>query len=516
MNNLIINKEGNFKDEIISSVPVGNNNFIIENNDNIDLRRDEISNIKPMLSGSSNTINIPDGRKVKVRPSFTKKVPTNTFSMIANSKKNRDDDSDNETGDNSYTSNGSYQSDTDIILSNNQNDLNDSDQNDEDSVADDYSSIESNINIKKTKTNDTFRNNNNTYSKNNLDEDEEDDDDNNFSDNGENSTVVSKKQKTYEEIQQEKQKLLFNLERLQKQGFPPSKRYSMASSHEDMQFEYDRLKKQRDVEKSIKFSRKILMAAVSGIEFLNNRFDPFDVRLDGWSENVMENVNDYDEVFEELHDKYSDSVKMAPELKLLAMVAGSGFMFHLTNSLFKSAAPKLGDILKQNPDIMKNISEAAARNMGNTINKEFGEDDFLGNMMKEGIQMKMNPQGPSRGPSTAGPSMAGPSMAGPSMAGPSIAGPQRPPSMDPFSAMMGNRNQPTNNQPKMTGPVGIDELLSELNSGSNNNRMNSNARDTRDARDARDDASVSSAGSVTIKSSAKRKNGRKGIQLDIN
>ena len=45
----------------------------------------------------------------------------------------------------------------------------------------------------------------------------------------------------------------------------------MASSFEDMQFEYDRLKKQRDVEKSIKFSRKMLMAFTSGIEFLNNR-----------------------------------------------------------------------------------------------------------------------------------------------------------------------------------------------------------------------------------------------------
>jgi hypothetical protein len=85
--------------------------------------------------------------------------------------------------------------------------------------------------------------------------------------------------------------------------------------------------------------------------------------------------------------------------------------------------------------------------------------------------------------------------------------------MDPFSAMMGNRSPPPpSNQPKMTGPVGIVELLSELNSGYNNNsRMNSN-----NTRDTRDDASVSSAGSVTIKSSAKRKNGRKGIQLDIN
>ena len=34
------------------------------------------------------------------------------------------------------------------------------------------------------------------------------------------------------------------------------------------------------------------------LEFLNNKFDPFDVNLDGWSERVMENINDYDEVYD--------------------------------------------------------------------------------------------------------------------------------------------------------------------------------------------------------------------------
>ena len=86
------------------------------------------------------------------------------------------------------------------------------------------------------------------YSQQSSYDDDEDDDE---------STVEPKKQKSYEEIQREKQQLLFNLERLQKQGYPPSKKYTMASSYEDMQFEHERLKKQRDVEKSIKFSRKI-------------------------------------------------------------------------------------------------------------------------------------------------------------------------------------------------------------------------------------------------------------------
>ena len=194
-------------------------------------------------------------------------------------------------------------------------------------------------------------------------------------------------EKSYEEIQQEKQELLFKLDRLDKAGYKCSRKYTMASNLEDLKFEYKKLKRQRDVEKSIKFSRKILMAIISGIEFLNGKFDPFDIRLNGWSENMMDNINDYDEVFEELHDKYSESVSVSPELKLIMMVAGSGFMFHLTNSLFKTASPSLNDILKQNPDIMKNISEAAADSIGNNLGPK---DDPLANMMRQGMNMKMN------------------------------------------------------------------------------------------------------------------------------
>ena len=452
MNNIIINKEGDFKDETISSIPFGINNIIIDNNErNFDLKKNDINNIKPMLSTNSNTISIPDGKRVKIKPLLNKKVPVNTFSMMANPKKNLGGDNSDEI---SESSDNSFESESDDILSNNSKNISQNNYNNNESYEeedeDDYSSIESNLNKNKS-------NKNQSYDEDEEEEEEEDDED------------EPKKQKSYEEIQQEKQKLLFNLERLQKQGYPPSKRYSMASSYEDMQFEHDRLKKRRDIEKSIKFSRKILMAAVSGVEFLNGRFDPFDVKLEGWSENIMENVSDYDEVFEELHEKYSDSVKMAPELKLIAMVAGSGFMFHLTNSLFKSASPKLSDILKQNPDIMRNISEAAVKNMGNTINQEFGQDDVIGNMMKSGMNMKLNQQRQQQQPPQQFPQNIG----------------QRPP------------------QPKMSGPVGIDELLNELNGGRPSNN--------------KDDASVSSNGSINIKSSAKRtKSGKKGgIQLDI-
>tara|TARA_Y200000002_G_C22669521_1_gene659363 strand:+ start:582 stop:1856 length:1275 start_codon:yes stop_codon:yes gene_type:complete len=359
-----IHKENDFNEKNMSSIPIGNNNISIQKQ-NIDLKTDSINNIKPML-GNSNKIHIPEGTKIKIKPSL-KKVPNDTFSMMANQKKSglsSAENSDDETLENEILSNASGSSNINF---------DDNDENEE-----------------------IFSNNSDNFEENEDDDEDDDDVDNNEGDeeyedeDDEQSFVAEKKTMSYEEIQQEKQKLLFNLDRLQKQGYPPSKKYSMASSYDDLNYEHERLKKQRDVEKSIKFSRKILMAFTSGIEFLNNRFDPLDLKLDGWSENMMENVNDYDEVFEELHDKYGESVKMAPELKLISMVAGSGFMFHLTNSLFKSATPDLKDILKQNPDIMKNISEAAAKNMNQNIDDRFGPNDSIGNMMKSGINNKVS------------------------------------------------------------------------------------------------------------------------------
>jgi hypothetical protein len=103
------------------------------------------------------------------------------------------------------------------------------------------------------------------------------------------------------------------------------------------------------------------VACVTGLEFLNKRFDPFDLQLDGWSENVMENQDDYDGVFEELYQKYNTKVNVAPEVKLIMMVGGSAMMFHLTNSMFKSAMPDMNKVLKQNPDLVKNMVDAVQR-----------------------------------------------------------------------------------------------------------------------------------------------------------
>ena len=75
----------------------------------------------------------------------------------------------------------------------------------------------------------------------------------------------------------------------------------------------------------------------------------------------MENVDDYDGVFEELHNKYKNKIEVAPEVKLIMMVGGSAMMFHLTNSMFKAAMPSMSQVVSQNPDLVKNMMEAVQR-----------------------------------------------------------------------------------------------------------------------------------------------------------
>jgi len=166
-----------------------------------------------------------------------------------------------------------------------------------------------------------------------------------------------------DEILAAKQELLYQFDRLEKKGMRLPRKFNMSSPLEEMKAEYERLKKDKEVDNAVKFQRKVVLTIASGIEFLNGKFDPFDVKLDGWSDSLHENIDEYDEVFEELHEKYKGKAKMAPELKLLMMLGGSAFMFHMTNSMFKAALPNVDQVFKQNPDLKKQFAQATANTM---------------------------------------------------------------------------------------------------------------------------------------------------------
>lgn len=206
---------------------------------------------------------------------------------------------------------------------------------------------------------------------------------------------VSKPKRSHEETLREKFKYLRKLEELENRGVKLTKHYSMESDLDEMIGEYEMVISEKEKQNSVKFQAKMLMAAVTGLEFLNNKVNPFDLQLDGWAESVNENITDYDEVFSELHEKYRGKAKMAPEIKLLFMLGGSAVMLHMTNTMFKSAMPGMDDIMRQNPELMQQFTKAAASSMGQQ-NPGFG--DFMGNMMGQGSSQRPAPEQTMRPP----------------------------------------------------------------------------------------------------------------------
>jgi hypothetical protein len=179
-------------------------------------------------------------------------------------------------------------------------------------------------------------------------------------------TVKQMDHKTKEDILREKFQILRKLETLETKGVHLSKRYTMESSLDEMKGEYEYIISEKEKKNSTQFQGKVLTTLITGLEFLNSKFDPFDIKLDGWSEQINENLDDYDEIFAELHEKYKSKAKMAPELKILFQLAASGMMIHMTNTMFKSAIPGMDDIMRQNPDLMSQFTKAAVNSMENT------------------------------------------------------------------------------------------------------------------------------------------------------
>jgi hypothetical protein len=238
-----------------------------------------------------------------------------------------------------------------------------------------------------------------------------------------------------EEEKKKKADMINKLARLENKGYTLTRQFSMDNSLEEIEREYERLVDAKNLEGSIRFQRQCLMGVVTGFEFLNGKFNPFDWQLEGWSESVHENIEDYDEIFEELYDKYKGRGNMPPEVKLMMSLVGSGFMFHMSNSFFREKMANVGpaDIFRNNPDLARQFAAAAAQQAGP------GFGNFMGATM--GVPQSMPQQASSPGPFYQ-----------------SSNAPVAPP-MPQMPQNMMAQSPPQVQRREMRGPSGVDDIL---------------------------------------------------------
>ena len=165
---------------------------------------------------------------------------------------------------------------------------------------------------------------------------------------------------------------------LEKKGIELTKKFSMNSTLSELKFEYELHKNEMEIEMSVKFQQKLLVAAITGLEFVNKKFDPIGAKLEGWSESIMDNLDDYDSVFTKLHEKYKHRADLPPEIQLVVTLAGSAFMFHMTKSFMSSMMPA-----NENPKTSEIIKNMSYQNLNSKSEEMSGPSTNYSSILKD-------------------------------------------------------------------------------------------------------------------------------------
>ena len=159
-----------------------------------------------------------------------------------------------------------------------------------------------------------------------------------------------------------KMEKLAKLIELKNRGYNLTKNYTIESDYDEMCFEIDHWTKFQKKKDGVELGKSFLMNAITAMEFLNDRYDPFGVNLNGWSEHVKVTSDGYNDVFSELYDKYRYSDKQVePEIKLLLMLTASAVTFHTSRSLSNS---------------MGGMNEHILNNLSSKINKNISGENY--------------------------------------------------------------------------------------------------------------------------------------------
>lgn len=215
----------------------------------------------------------------------------------------------------------------------------------------------------------------------------------------ESSSITRQQQQYYQEHQQQsyyhghsqepresdedkirKIELLRIFTELKRQGFVISQEYTMSSSLHTMEQEYEILKSSKMKKQALKLSQGFLINAVQTLEFLNTRFDPMGIDLIGFSEVVSLGIDDYNEVLDELYEKYKQyGRKVEPEIKLMLMIGGSAASFHASKTLLKNV-PGMEN-LQKNPKFVNKMGKQFAESMSKPKQPPIPEDIVIDNSL---------------------------------------------------------------------------------------------------------------------------------------
>lgn len=146
------------------------------------------------------------------------------------------------------------------------------------------------------------------------------------------------RRKRREDIMQEKIEMLSRISKMSKQGFAATKKWGIRDDIDEIRFECYRMTRENNSKRAVKNMQHGLITMATILEFANNVINPFNLKLQGFSRNMMLTVSDYDDSLEAIHHKWSGRTSIGPELTVLFTFATSA-VFHHAGNVSNGSAP---------------------------------------------------------------------------------------------------------------------------------------------------------------------------------
>lgn len=223
--------------------------------------------------------------------------------------------------------------------------------------------------------------NDNNDNDNDNDEDEDEDEDNDDDDDNDTEIKTNYNQFKssdfkeilqnggYDELTPQQQKLakydlLCKLSELVKQnGLQITTDYNMNSPYEDIKMEYDYHINVRAKKRTISTIYSGLICGAKGIEFLNKKFNPFGINIDGFTINLEASREELLDTLTELYEKYfvETGKELTPESRLILI-----FIKALISTIITNMASSYISSLFDNSKFSKeNIKQQLKQNQQN-------------------------------------------------------------------------------------------------------------------------------------------------------
>ena len=177
----------------------------------------------------------------------------------------------------------------------------------------------------------------------------------NLSSEADQKKIEKEKKKRKDELLQEKVEMLTRITNLSKNGFTPTRKWDVKDDIDEIRYECYRMQRECNSKKSIKIMRRVLVTITTLIETGNSYFNPFNLRLEGFSENMMLNLDDYDDCFEQIHHKYSGRSSMGPEMQILFTFMSAAIFHHAGNVIGGNKRGTSSDKTKSKPSPMSSV-----------------------------------------------------------------------------------------------------------------------------------------------------------------